>query len=253
MTFTKMTGNFQIGGNIAGSDNEIDHCDFGTFYPSGGWPNFRGATIQHGSQFNYIHDNKIHDWQKYDWDPNNQNYDGPVCLEIGEEEGTDPTSYNVIENNLMYHCGHHVFGMAGRYNVFRKNIVHNEDYWVGPAIGTFAPNETTYASRNIYGYRNLNLTSGMSGQVGNHLIEDNRIGPSGISTHSWYADGSDNITDIHQRGGTSFYINSSNNTIRYNALYGSVGKGAYFRAYAPGGQVIHNYLYNNTFYSSVIA
>ena len=230
MTFSNMTSNFYIGYNTAGHFNEIDHCDFGSFY--GGLSldevNYRGSTIQHGSQYNHIHDNKIHDWQIY-----TTSSDGPVCLEIGEENGTSATSYNLIENNTLYHCGHHVVGLEGKYNIFRNNIIHNENYYQN--------------NGKSYGYRNFQAGSGMADYVGNHLIEGNRFGPSGISMLSEYLDGLDGRGT--QRGGTSFYLNSSYNIARYNYLFGALGMSMNFRRYT-GGEVKHNTVYNNTFYYS---
>jgi len=248
MKFTGFGCNFRAGYSelaYAGNYNEIDHCEFGAFYD---YPSttagvyYRGSTLQHGSQYNHIHDNYFHDWQWF-----TTSSDGPVLLEIGEENGTDATRYNVIEDNIFSHAGHHCVGLQGMYNVFRNNTVHNEDYWTGPAIKTYSPNETTYGERTIYGYRVMQLGSGMSGYVGNSLVEGNRIGPSGISMLSWYSDGRDGRGT--QRGGTAFYLNSSNNIVRYNDVFEPVGKGIYFRRYS-GGEVKYNHVYNNTIYHS---
>lgn len=218
MKFTKMTFNLTIGKNYAGYYNEIDHCDFGTFYPGSEY-DYHGIKIGHGAQYNHIHDNNIHDWQTY-----TKEWDGPVCMEVGEEEVDSSTYYNVIENNVMYHCGHHVIGLQGMYNVFRNNFVHNENYWEKEGV--------------LYGYRNF-LSNGGVSTTGYHIIEGNKFGQSGVSLLS---------ATTGQRGGTSFYLNSSYNIIRYNDLYGALGMAMNANSY--GGDVSYNSIYNNTFYSS---
>ena len=228
MTFTNMIRNLGIGYNTPGHYNEIDHCDFGTFWVpeeiNSSTINYRGSTVMRGSQYNYIHDNKFHDWQAY-----TTTWDGPVCLEIGIDNGTDPdTRYNVIENNLLYHCGHHCLGAHGMYNVFRGNIIHNEPYYdIG---GT------------LYGYRNM-ISVGNSDRAGTNLLEGNKFGHTGISK----------LSEVSmQRGGSAISMASSYNIIRYNSFYGNLTMGLYVRAYPKlsngHSEAFGNHIYNNTFY-----
>jgi len=218
-----------INGNYSGSTpshyNEIDHCEFGSYY---GYPasaatcgsiNFRGSSFMRGSTYNWIHNNYFHDWQCYTID-----YDGPVIFELGIEEGNTSDSYNLIENNIFAHSGHHVVGLQAPYNIFRNNIVHNGPYYDVSDDG----------QSRLYGYRNL-YTNG--GTIGENIIEGNRIGPSGISYLSWSGG---------QRGGTSFYLNSSTNLVRNNYIFGALGMAMNIRYYSYSSS--YNHIYNQTFY-----
>jgi len=75
--------------------------------------------LSHQRQFqhNWIHHCRFSKYGYYDAD------DHGCVLDIGNEENSaDLTRYNLIENNVFLHGGHHVVGIYGKYNVIRKNI-----------------------------------------------------------------------------------------------------------------------------------
>ena len=92
----------------------------------------------------------------------------------------------------MFHAGHHVFGIFGRFNVVRNNYFHNENWSSG------------YGDRVLYlaGY---NSSSSMN------LIEGNRISGAGDPPDNSSADG--------------IYLTTRSNIVRFNAIYGSSGSG----------------------------
>lgn len=173
-----------------------------------GWS---GSKIYQSSSYNWVHHNRF---SKYGACRNGSD-DGSV-LDIGNEESqTDLSKYNLIENNMMYHGGHHVLGVFGMYNVIRNNYIHNE-VWT-----------------NGKGNRNLYL-SGYPANSGWNLIEGNQIAYSAPPCDSWGASGMSLTTGYNIVRGNKFYYNdlSAISMTLTNTYY---------------SDIIYNKIYNNTF------
>jgi hypothetical protein len=145
-------------------------------------------------------------------------------LDIGDEEdGTDASSYNVVEDSTLYHAGHHVMGVFSRYNTIRNNYLHNE------------------AWSNGRGHRNLYLQGVASGS-GYTLFEGNRLGYS--------TPGCNNASPTVG----SVAMSTSYNIFRYNRIYHSVAYGLGTASYVSQGSQYdvgsYNKIYNNTIFNS---
>jgi Protein of unknown function (DUF1565) len=150
--------------------------------------------------------------------------DQGTTLDIGnEEDGSDASSFNVVENSTLYHAGHHVLGVFSRYNTIRNNYLHNE------------------AWSNGRGHRNLYLQGVASGS-GNVLIEGNRFG---------YA--SRGCNDASPTVG-SVAMSTSRNIFRHNSIFHSVAYGigtySYVNQDAKYDTGSNNKIYNNTIFNS---
>ena len=112
-------------------------------------------------------------------------------LDIGDEYSTtDQTSFNIIEDSVLFHGGHHVLGVYGGFNIVRRNYFHNENW------------------SSDRGNRNLML-HGYDSNSGNNLIEGNRISFSGLPPDSVGAAGMGLITKKNIVRFNSFYQCSS--------------------------------------------
>jgi hypothetical protein len=183
---------------------EIAYCDFGYM------PNFNYLLLmQYNSQSNWIHHCKIHDGGYPDVsDP----------FQIGSDADTingDYTSYNLIENNRLYHGGHSVLDLRGPYNIIRSNYCHN-DPWMWEA-----------GYKQYGGHRNIGLESGAI----NNVIEYNRCGYAG--------------QPLANNGASGIEGSSSNNIVRFNTCIWNENIGIKFATKSgwPCGQ---NRIYNNT-------
>lgn|SRR3989338_8946685 len=171
-----------------------------------------GSKIYRNSSYNWIHHNRF---SKYGACRNGSD-DGSV-LDIGNEESpTDLTQYNLVENNIMYHGGHHVLSVFGMYNVIRNNYFHNE------------------AWTNGKGNRNLYL-SGYPANSGRNLIDGNQIAYSAPPCDSWGASGMSLTTGYNIVRRNKFY---------YNDLAGisMTVTSSYY------SDIVYNKIYNNTFF-----
>jgi hypothetical protein len=109
------------------NNNEIAFCTFDTVRNRTAW---RGSTIFRGSSYNHVHHSRF---SKYGECTND---DLGTVFDIGDEDDkTDLTCYNLIEECVMYHGGHHVLSVSGKYNVIRNNWLHNEPWAMGAANG----------------------------------------------------------------------------------------------------------------------
>jgi len=134
----------------------------------------------------------------------------------GASPSPDYSNYNLIENNVMYHGGHHVLGVMGRYNVIRNNYLHNEGWSQGRG------NRTLYMN-------------GYAVDTGWNLIEGNRFGYTAASCDS----------DIK----SGVQITSSNNIFRFNSFYFNNLAGLQFSTAGNYYQdIVSNHVYNNTFF-----
>jgi hypothetical protein len=196
----------------------IAYCNFDQGSSAGAWS---GSRISLSSQHNWIHHCRFSKYGYYDAD------DHGCVLDIGSEEiKTDATSYNLIEDNTFFHGGHHVVGVYGKYNVFRRNYFHNEPWSMG----------TVDSDRGavLYGNRNLSF-GGYSENGGRNLFEHNQV--------AYSADPSDNM------GATGVALNSSYNIVRFNRMYHNISAGLSMSVTSSYLQnILANKVYNNTFF-----
>ncbi len=201
------------------SYNIIAGCRFDRMRNRSEWA---GSRIWQSSSYNRVHDCRFSKYGVCSGTPPDGS-DSSVVLEIGDEEsltGTggkaDNSDHNLIENNVMFHGGHHVLGVMGRYNVIRNNYVHNEAWTNGRG------NRTLYMN-------------GYAADTGWNLIEGNRFA---------YADPP--CDDVIVSGSQ---ITSQHNIFRRNCFYFNDLAGIQFSVSSNYYQDIRwNHVYNNTFF-----
>jgi len=183
---------------------------------------YLSGTTQIPSQYNWIHHCTIANYGYYDSD------DHGCCLDVGSESSTDQTRYNLFENCLFYHGGHHVVGVYGMQNVFRNNYFHNEPWSMG----------TPDSDRGVqlYGDRNLSI-GGSPNYGGRNLFEGNRVGYSADSSDNW--------------GSAGASMNSPRNIVRFNCFYYNDVEGLAMTVTSSYEQnILYNKIYNNTFFKN---
>jgi hypothetical protein len=206
------------------SHNIIENCSFIKSRP------YRDTGISWNGS--WIHNNSTHNrisncvFGEYGWF-NGQ--DNGVVLNIGSQTHTanDRSDYNVVENSTLYHGGHHVLGINTRFNVIRKNYLHNEKW--NPGDGS-----------DEKGNRIISVFGG-KGFSERNLIEHNTIAFT------------DNPPD--DNGASGIKIVTPYNIVRYNrishcklagiSLYTHRGNSDYYNT-SPYA----NYIYQNTFYKN---
>ncbi len=206
------------------SHNIIAYCNFDDAkLTNGAIATWAGSVISGSSQHNWIHHCRFSNYGYYNAD------DIGCVLDIGAEENKeDETRYNLIENNVFYHGGHHVVGVYGKYNVIRNNYFHNEPW----ALGTAASDRGAV----LYGNRNLSF-SGYSENGGRNLFESNRVGYS--------SDPSDN------NGASGMALNSSENIVRFNTFFNNISAGLSLSLTSSYLQsIVRNKVYSNTFFNN---
>jgi hypothetical protein len=143
---------------------------------------------------------------------------------------TDLTGHNLIEDNNMFHGGHHVLGVYGMHNVIRNNYFHNEPW----SMGTAASDRGAI----LYGDRNLSV-SGYPENSGRNLFEGNQIGYS--------SDPPDNI------GASGMALLTAYNIVRFNRFYHNDRAGLSLSLTSSYySDIVHNKVYNNTFFHNGI-
>jgi len=182
-----------------------------------------GSVVSGSSQHNWIHHCRFSNYGYYTDD------DIGCILDLGaESDSTDTTRYNLIENSVFYHGGHHVMGVYGKYNVIRNNGFHNEPW----SMGT----DSSDRGAVLYGDRNLSF-SGYSRNGGRNLFEGNRVGYS--------ADPSDN------NGASGMSMNSSENIVRFNTYFNNISAGLSMSVTGSYLQsILNNRVYQNTFFNN---
>jgi len=199
--------------------NIIAYCNFDQMRNGSDWS---GSRIRGQSSHNWIHHCRFSKYGACTGTPPNGD-DSGVVLEIGNEESMtgssqtpDFSNYNLIENCVMYHGGHHVLGVMGQYNVIRNNYLHNEGWSKGRG------NRTLYMN-------------GYAVDTGWNLIESNRFGYSAPPCDGTIVSG--------------VQITSSNNIFRINSFYFNNLAGLEFSASSNYYQdTLYNHVYNNTFF-----
>jgi hypothetical protein len=190
--------------------NIIAYCKFDQQNP----PDWDASVINGSSQYNWIHHSQFSNGGECSASGSD---DGSV-LDIGiESSSTDLTRYNLIEDSVFFHGGHHVMGLHAGYNVIRNNYFHNEEW-----------------SRSR-GNRTLML-NGKDAVTGHNIIEGNRFG--------YAARPCDDYTVGNVAMSTPY------NIFRYNRLYhhNAYGLGTYsYSGYSNGS---YNRIYSNTIFNS---
>lgn len=202
--------------------NEIDASSFTDFYIYSNsliWNN-TGSPSTH----NWIHNSTFHDSGHISVGVGTCD-DGQTLLRLGGDAGTDASDFNLIEDNVFYHGGHDLAIISSRYNIIRRNVMHNEGWLLRQA--TCSNNPTLFGNRGL-------LFENPGGDGGFNLVEDNRIGHLGTPPDDDGASAIENPTD--------------NNIFRYNFLYKAGATGLYFKS--QSGLPDNNRVYNNTIYAN---
>jgi hypothetical protein len=177
-------------------------------------PDWEASVINNNSQYNWIH----HTQFSKGGECSSAGSDDGSVLDIGLEGSTsDLTRYNLIEDSVFFHGGHHVVGLYAGYNTIRNNYFHNEAW-----------------SRSR-GNRTL-VFNGRDPITGHNVIEGNRFGYS--------ARPCDDFTVGVVAMSTPY------NLFRYNSIYhgNAYLLGTY--SYSGYSNAVYNKIYNNTFFNS---
>ena len=204
--------------------NIISSCSFDSAKMTNGQTaTWAGSVISGSSQHNWVHHCRFSNYGYYTDD------DISCVIDVGaESDSMDTTRYNLIENCLFYHGGHHVMGVYGKYNVIRNNSFHNEPW----SMGTAASDRGAV----LYGDRNLSF-SGYRKNGGRNLLDGNRIGFS--------ADPSDN------NGASGASLNSSENIVRFNTFFHNISAGLSMSVTSSYLQdILRNKVYSNSFFNN---
>ena len=192
------------------SHNIIAYSNFSQQSP----PAWDASVINGSSKYNWVHHSNFSKGGECSAGGSD---DGSV-LDIGiESSTTDQTYYNLIENNIFYHGGHHLMGLHTGYNTIRNNYFHNEAW------------SRSRGNRTLY-------MNGRDAVTGHNIIEGNRFG---------YAAAPCDAATVGNVAMSTPY-----NIFRYNKLYhhNAYGLGTYsYSGYSNGS---YNKIYNNTIFNS---
>jgi hypothetical protein len=208
-----------------GSHNEISYCSFIGMPPGSTLStlDWSASYIYRNAYYNWVHHSTFGDYgicEPYDTDFG-------VVFQVGVESMLDSdfnngyfTKYNLVENNEMYHGGHHVVSFNGINNVFRNNSFRN-DPWC--PLGN-----ATYATRTFF-------QTGVPGDGQYNLVEGNRIGYGGPK----------NKIEIGGAGGT---IAGAYNIWRRNVFLQVYTDAMWITYYEYQDHVKYNKIYNNVYW-----
>jgi len=191
---------------------------------TGGWP--MGVKMWNDSQYHWLANNTI---GHVGYMTANDDIGG--VMNVGDwSDPSDETSHNLIENNLFYHGGHHVIEIAAKYNIFRNNTFHNENWTSCPRAST----------GNLCGNRDIGVYDDSLDSTWN-LFEGNRFAFAGASI--------DDAT-----GSTGASVRGPHNIVRRNLFYLNDGPGLGLytdgtRTYDPS----HAHVFHNVFYRNAIS
>ena len=220
LIFTNMSAEYAILENSA-NHNIIAYSSFDN--SSNSRSTWVLVNIYLSSSYNWVHHNTISNnggCAAADWGS---------LLDIGngDYDAADYSYYNLVENNTMFHGGHHVVGVMGRYNTVRNNYFHNEG-WSG---------------NGGYGGRCIYTGGGYASDMGYNLIEGNRLGYSASS-----CGGNPNPAILA--------LTTSYNIARYNTLFYPIASCIAFGSYHYQNSAydIGSYcrVYNNTCYGGTM-
>lgn len=183
-----------------------------------GW--YVGVVLHQSSQFNWLHDNVI-GGVGYCTD---QDVGGTINVGSWEDDA-DLTHYNLIENNVLFHGGHHVMEMASSYNVVRNNYFHNEQ-WM-----------TCSHPTGLCGNRDIGLSGNYTNVLWN-VFEGNIIAHSGVA--------------VDGNTASCFSLRANHTIVRRNVFHNCDGAGIEAASYTASGTYepdpSHSRIYNNTFF-----
>ncbi|MBN1962059.1 MAG: hypothetical protein JW841_14035 [Deltaproteobacteria bacterium] len=140
-------------------------------------------------------------------------------------DSDDETSYNLLENNYLFHGGHHVIQISARYNIIRNNTCHNENW---------TPCNRALTG-NLCGNRCIVLVDGSPDAYWN-VFEGNRFGFEGGA-----------IDDPVAAGGLS--LRTKNNIVRRNEFIFEGGAGITLVASGVHDSSF-DHIYHNVFYQN---
>jgi len=201
----------------ASTHNIIAYCDFDQVRNRSDWS---GSSITGNSTHNWLHHCRFSKYGEI------ISGDDRACvLDIGtEENSSDASRYNLIEDSVLFHGGHHVLGVYSKYNTIRRNYFHNDAWLYGNADRGWA----YYGDRNVY-------FAGLEPATGQNLFENNRLG--------YTADPPDQV------GVTNFLLVQSKNIVRFNSFYHSIKSGlALGLTSSYVSDIVYNKIYNNTLF-----
>ena len=136
----------------------------------------------------------------------------------------DNTSYNLLENNIIYHGGHHLIDLCSKNNIIRNNTFHNENWMTMPG------------SPNLFGNRGIIIEDDYLDATWN-VIEGNRFAFMGEAP------------DDGAQSGMS--IRNKNTIIRNNMFFFNSATG--LNMYTDGSgtyEARYEYIYNNVIYKN---
>jgi hypothetical protein len=190
--------------------NVVEYSSFHQQSPA----DWDSSVINGNSQYNWIHHSQF---SKGGECSSSGSDDGSV-LDIGIEGSTsDLTRYNLIEDSVFFHGGHHVMGLHAGYNTIRNNYFHNEAW------------SRSRGNRTLY-------LNGRDGVTGHNVIEGNRFG---YAARPCDADTVGNVS-----------MSTPYNLFRYNSLYHSNACALGTYSYSGYSNATLNKIYNNTFFNS---
>jgi len=221
----------------AGSDYcEVAYVEFAdtnstweTTQPSSG-----SSFIWHNASYNWLHHCSFYDMgnvAKASGDAGSGlNVGTEICGAGNDGVCNDDANYNVIEDNIFSHAGHHNVLLMNNHNVFRNNIVHNEQF------------DQSAVDSLWYSHRAIQMMAEYNEDLhhGYLLIEGNRVSHS---SNNYAASG---------MGGSAIHLGVSNTILRYNEIYANAGNAMFLetQGHTTHGRVNYNHIYNNTFFAN---
>jgi hypothetical protein len=197
----------------------IVNCTLVNSTDTGGWP--MGVKMTDDAQYNWLGGNTI---GQVGYMTDNDDIGG--VINVGDwANPNDTTAYNLIENNLFYHGGHHILEIAAKYNVFRNNTFHNENWTACPRPET----------GNLCGNRDVGMYDDSLDGYWN-LLEGNRFAFAGASIDDATGSTGASVRSPHTIARrNSFYLNDgpglglyTDGTGTYDARYGHVYQNVFF-------------------------
>lgn len=208
INFTGCTRNLYI--QNSANYNVIAYCSFSLSSVN----NWDSSVLNGNSQYNWIH----HCQFSKGGECTSGGEDFGQVLDIGTDSSyTDLTRYNLIEDSVFFHGGHHLMGLYAGYNIVRNNYFHNEEWSRGRG------NRTLYMV-------------GREAVTGHNIIEGNRFGYAARPC------------DDYTVGCVS--VSSHNNLFRHNKFYHNNAYSLGFYGYSGYSQGAYNKVYSNTIFNS---
>lgn len=192
--------------------NELAYLDLGKMR---NFKSFKGAWAGAGSTYNWIHHCNVY---KFGYYSSSQDYGDMFYIGASPALGN---SYNLIEENHIYHGGHIPLKVTGKWNVIRNNYLHNEEWYPydRPKYGNRAAAIIDYHDDHINGW---------------NLIEGNRFAFTGIPSDANFSAGIQHT--------------NHDSIIRKNMFYACKGPGLKIETIRTASNADDNYIYNNVFF-----